>query len=166
MFPLQESLDLLLITICNRALIIRIINDVLYDCNILEDDTYRALWVPAQILFYGFAWLTWLAIYMFPLTLAMLQQARIPIRVAVIIQSLSFGLICVMWIGMTIESQLYSWSTTYTYHEGTAYKSYMGLLATYTTLYFVATLATSGLLIFAMVKLNHNPVLSQVCQCG
>lgn len=89
-----------------------------------------------------------------------------PTKVALIVQSIVFGVICVLWIAETVELNLYNWGSNYVYKSGAQYKAYLGLLGTYTTIYFLAVIATSALLIVALVRLSHNPVLSQVRQGG
>ena len=156
-------------------------NDKLWDCNYLNSDgqrkhhkVYQALRVLSQVLFYsadygyptGLAYLIWLAIFMIALPRAILQQANKSTRMAVIASSTAFGVVCVFWVAMTATSN--SWTTSYWNNTiwgsnitgadilRPAPRSLDPLWATYTTLVFVAVLATSGLLLFALVKLRQT----------
>lgn len=175
----------------SRSLTIQIVNDKKWDCDYLNFDgqdkhhkIYQALRVLSQMLFYspdygflaGLAYLIWLAIFMIALPRAILQQANKSTRVAVIVSSAAFGVICVFWVAMTAKTNAWltsfwnniSWNPPIPVKDllRPASRSLDALWATYSMLVLVAGLASSGVLLYAMVKLRQTSHPTKVSPSG
>ncbi|KAF2101940.1 hypothetical protein NA57DRAFT_73379 [Rhizodiscina lignyota] len=144
------------------AFVLRLINDVLNDCLITSFYTYNAIWIAVTILFYGLAYLIWLAIFMLPLCLQMLRQARCPTKLAKITLSITLGVLSTIWVAVNVISSWNSWDQSRYFYYDVEFNTHIynaanALSATYNVLYFVATLVGSAVLIYALVKIRQNP---------
>lgn len=145
----------------------RIVYSVVYFCAIGDNRTVQELWTVVTVLYYGVPWLIWLAIYMLPLTAAMLRLARIQTRPCMIAQTVTLGLVVISWIASVVVNNLVFWSVSqseeYTRAEdGPLPRAAVGLSAATATLSLVGVVQATALMVFAMIKAWREPTMNKV----
>lgn len=145
-----------------------LIADVLWDCDRLTDKEQTELIIPLNVLFYGLNYMIWLAVLMFPLTLSVVELASMPKKFIGIGLGCLYAIVSLIWLGEIITSCKRILDTdplgfSYGPRHSALYTAWQGLYATWTVLYFVATLAATAILITAIIKLRGNSAMTGVC---